>query len=179
MPPDATSGTQLPITPPAVPPPAAPPVTPLAPGAETPGPVPYERFKEVNDRLRALEAAQEAKAAVDKDAADKRLAEQAQWQTLAQQREAELKAERAKALRASVALAKGLTPDLAARLQGEDEAALAADADKLLALVQAAAKGAQGPGVPPPGPGGHPVQVSVANMTPAQVREAYQKGLVK
>jgi len=179
---DPVPGTQPPVVPPAVPPPVAPPpaVPPVTPPAEPPGPVPYDRFKQVNDELRTLQAAQATQAATAKAAADKQLADQAQWQKLAEQREIELKVERAKALRANVALAKGLPAELAARLQGDDETALNADADKLLALVQAAAKGAQGPGVPPPpGPGGRPVQVSVANMTPAQVREAYQKGLVK
>lgn len=53
--------------------------------------------------------------------------------------ELQQRAERAEkdALRASVALAKGLPADLASRLQGDDEASLAADADVLLSLIPA------------------------------------------
>lgn len=48
--------------------------------------------------------------------------------------EATTRAEKAErdAMKASVALAKGLPPELAARLQGDDHAALEADADELL-----------------------------------------------
>ncbi len=51
--------------------------------------------------------------------------------------EAQQRAEKAErdALRASVALRKGLPAKLAARLQGDDEASLEADADELLSLV--------------------------------------------
>lgn len=57
------------------------------------------------------------------------------WQTYAKQFEERAdKAER-ELLRSRVALEKGLPPNLAARLQGDDEAALAADADELMALM--------------------------------------------
>lgn len=59
--------------------------------------VPYERFKEVNAKLKELtkwredqEAAQTAATAQAKADQEKQLAEQAQWQTLAEQRAADL-----------------------------------------------------------------------------------------
>lgn len=70
--------------------------------------VPYARFKEVNDRLKALEDEQ-AKAAKQRDEEDsKKLAEQQQWQQLAEKRQAKVdelstKAELADRLSAMVA----------------------------------------------------------------------------
>jgi len=165
---DPTAVTQVPAT-----------QQPTNPPAEPPGPVPYERFKEVNEGYKTLQARLAQLEESQRTAAEAKLAEEKRWQELAQQRDAELKRERAERMRSSVALSKGLTPDLAARLQGDDEAALAADADKLLVQVQAAAKRAEGPGVPPAPQGGRPVQVDLANMSPEQVREYYRKGQVK
>lgn len=179
MPPDAMQGTSPPVTPPVTPPAVPPPASPIVPSTWDEV-FQHPRFKELNQRAKDAEAQLVQLQETQRQAAEAKLADEKKWEQLAQQREVELKRERAERLRASVALAKGLPPDLAARLQGDDEAALNADADKLLALVQAAAKGAQGPGVPPsPGPGGRPVQVSLANMTPAQIREAYDKGQLK
>ena len=70
-----------------------------AQNTDTPAPVPYDRFKAVNDELaemrkwrkeREAEQANAAKAA--KDAEAQRLAQQQEWQTLAEQRQAELDA---------------------------------------------------------------------------------------
>jgi membrane protein involved in colicin uptake len=73
-------------------------------------------------RLASLEAAQQTDA-------------ERQQAALAEAQQRADKAER-DALRASVALRKGLPANLAARLQGDDEASLEADADELLTLVQ-------------------------------------------
>lgn len=81
-------------------------LTPAAPSAETqntdapnggqPGPIPYERFKEVNDQLaafkrqwEAMEKAEALRAEQAKKDAEKVMAEQQQWQQLATQREQE------------------------------------------------------------------------------------------
>ncbi len=53
--------------------------------------VPYSRFQEVNAEKKRLEAAMAKKQADDKAAEDQRLAEQQQWQELADKRAAELK----------------------------------------------------------------------------------------
>ena len=64
---------------------------------DTPGPVPYDRFKKVNEELAEMRAwrkereAEDAKAAKAAKASDeKRLAQQQEWQTLAEQREARI-----------------------------------------------------------------------------------------
>lgn len=108
--------------------------------------VPYERFAEVNsrakeyaDRLEALEKAQ-------KEAEEKALADQNEWKKLAEKREAELKTERVARLKLDVALKTGLPAEFAARLQGEKEEELLADAKTLLPLVKPTT-----PGNPPAG----------------------------
>lgn len=143
------------------------------------GPVPYERFKEVNAKAQELEA-RLAKIEADKKAAgEQKLKDDGKLQELLATRERELADERAAALRLKVAMAKGLTGELAplaSRLQGTTEAELSADADALLAV----AKKPAGAGVPPPGAGGRPAnQVDLNSMTPAQIREALAKGQIK
>ena len=108
------------------------------------GPVPYERFKQVNEEMHSLQDKLAQIEVAQKEAAEAKLVEEKRWQDLATQREVELKVERTERLRANVALARGLTPDLAARLQGADEAALAADADKLLAQWRRRRRGQKG-----------------------------------
>ena len=146
-------------------PPAPPPAMP-----ETPGPVPYDRFREVNDRAKTLEVRLAKIEADRKAAAEKAAAEQGQWQQLAETREKELQAERLTNTRQRVAMQKGIPADLVARLQGEDEGAIAADADKLLAFL----KPATGPGVPPPSRNGQPARVDMSNMSPEQVRKSWK-----
>lgn len=136
-------------------------------GDAEPGPVPYARFKEINDKAKSLEERLSAIEAAQKSETDKKLAEEKKWEELAAKRETELKTERAARLRLQVALAAHLPPDLADRLQGDDEAALVADAARLLQFV----KPQEGPGVPPAGQGGKPPKLNINNMTPAQIRE--------
>jgi hypothetical protein len=68
-----------------------------AQNTDTPAPVPYDRFKVVNDELaelrkwRKAQEAEQAKAAkATKDAEAQRLTQQQEWQKLAEQRQAEL-----------------------------------------------------------------------------------------
>lgn len=76
--------------------------------------VPYIRFKEVNDRLKALEeqAAKEAKQRAAED--EKKLAEQQQWQELAEKRQAKVDE-----LATKADLADKLTEMVAAQYQAE------------------------------------------------------------
>ena len=83
-----------------------------------------ERLKAAEPGLQELETLKQANQS-----------ETERWQSFAKQQEDRAaKAER-EAMVARVALAKRLPANLAARLQGDDEAALAADADELLSLV--------------------------------------------
>lgn len=146
-------------------PPADPPAD---PPKGDPGPVPYDRFKQVNDRAKELEQRLAKLEADQKTAKEKELADQQKWQELAEQRERELKAERHERLRLEVATAKGLPVDLAARLQGEDKVALEMDADNLLKFM----KPSEGPGVPPAGKGGSQKPADFSKMTPEEIRKA-------
>lgn len=144
-----------------------PPAQGQAQGEGQPGPVPYDRFREVNERARTLEA-QLAKIEADrKAAAEKAAAEQGQWQQLAEQRAKELEAERLNNVRLRVAAQKGIPADLVGRLQGDSEEAIANDADQLLAFL----KPAGGPGVPPPSRNGQPARLDIESMTPEEIRK--------
>lgn len=137
---------------------------------DQPGPVPYDRFKAVNEKARTLEQ-QLAKIEADRKAAEeKAAAERGEWEKIAKRREADLAAERLNNARLRVAAQKGIPADLVGRLQGDTEEAIAQDADKLLAFL----KPASGPGTPPAPRGSQPPTVDLANMTPKQIREAYQ-----
>ena len=162
------AGSQPPSSdpPPTTPPPADPPAS---PPSGQPGPVPYDRFKEVNDRLKQTEERLAEIERAEKDAKEKALAEQSRWQELAEQRETELKAEQRKRTRLEVATRKGIPPDLAGRLQGETIEEMEKDADSLLAFL----KPASGPGVPPGSPRGQGKKpLDFSNMTPEEIREA-------
>ena len=95
------------------------------------------------DRLRKEAAKYRTEAKANADAAARLAAleesQKTETQKLIEERDA-LKAERdslhASAMRAQVALAKGLAPELAERLRGNTEDELSEDADRLLALVQ-------------------------------------------
>ena len=155
--------------PPADPPPApTPALPPPAPPADPPGPVPYDRFKEVNDQLKALQAKQAKIEAAQKAADDKLAADKGEWEKLAKQHEAELKAERTARLRLEVAGRKGIPVDLVDRLKGETAEDMEKDADSLLAFLKP-----QGPpGVPPPAKRpGAPVETDLSKMTPEEIRK--------
>lgn len=134
------------------------------PGGQPPATIPYARFKEVNDGYKALKAQLEQLATDRKKADEDKLAEQQRWQELAQQREAELKSERLARMRLQAALNKGLSPDLATRLQGETEDELLQDAEKLAGLL--AQQTPPPPGVPP-----RPGTTPPAAITSQQLRD--------
>lgn len=145
---------------------------------QQPGPVPYERFKEVNEQLRQLQTRLATIDADKKKADEAKLKEDGKLQELLTTRERELADERAARLRLSVATKKGLVGELAPladRLRGTTEQELEADADALLAL----AKKPAGHGVPPAGTGGRSPALDLKSMTPAQIREARAKGQLK
>jgi hypothetical protein len=135
---------------------------------QQPGPVPYERFREVNSQLRELQQWKQQQEAAQAEQQRQQLAEQGKWKELAEQREKELNAERLRATRMKIAAAKGIPLDLADRLVGEDEEALKKDADRILAYL----KPASGPpGVPPPSNGGQSGNLDITKMSPEEIRK--------
>lgn len=135
---------------------------------QTPGPVPYERFKEVNDQLKTFQDQLAQLQAAQKLANEQKLADEKKWQELAEARAKEIDPLKLENLRLRVAMEKGLPTDLIDRLQGKTQEELAADADKLLQFV----KPASGPGVPPAGRGGSPAPVDFSKMSPEEIRKA-------
>ena len=87
------------------------------------------------ERANRLEKEHKQALAKLKEIEDRDLSELEKAQRAAKEYGDELAALKARALRNEVALAKGIPAELAGRLQGETEEELAADADKLLALV--------------------------------------------
>lgn len=130
--------------------------------------MPYERFKEVNEQVKALTAQLAKFEAAQKKQAEAQAAEQGRWQELAQQRETELKQERASRLRLEVAARKGVPVDLVDRLRGETVEELESDAAALLAFL----KPKEGPGVPPPTKAAAPARLDFSKMTPEEIRKA-------
>lgn len=163
-----TDPTPAPAPAPAPAPQADPPAPAPAPAADKH--VPYERFKEVNDQLKAL-----------KDQIKSLTGEKEQQQTTAktlEDRLAAIEKERSDAaaenLRLKVAARKQLPDDLADRLRGTTAEELEADADRLLAFV----KPKSGPGVPPPAGGRPASRLDLSNMTAAEIRKARAEGKV-
>lgn len=123
--------------------------------------VPYERFKEVNEKYRTLEKQLAGIQAEREAEAEKKLAEQQQYEKLADKYKAELESERASRLRLEAASKAGLPADMAARLQGSTLEELAEDAARLAEYVKPVT-----PGVPPAG-GRGPAPI----LTEAQLRD--------
>jgi hypothetical protein len=119
---------------------------PTPPPASDPAPVPYERFKQVNDELKSLRSRFEEIEAETKRRQETELTEQNRWRELAEAREKELLTERIQRTRLEVATKKGLPLDLAGRLQGDTAEQMEADAETLLKFV---AQPNGNPGVPP------------------------------
>ena len=155
------------------PPPATPHADPPAPGDTPPGTweeiFQHPRFKELNTRAKAAEGAL-AKIEADRKAADDEAAKkQGEWQKLAEQREAELKAERLTRLRLEVATKNGVPPELAGRLTGSTEEELTSDAKALLEYLKPPKSG---PGVPPISTKGSSTKpLDFSKMSPAEIRK--------
>ena len=101
--------------------------------------------KELAEKAKRADAL-EAEKLTAQELAEKRAADA---EARAEAAEAKAKQAELKAMRANIGTAKGLPPEFAALLQGDDEAALTLHADKLIAaLPKQAAPGAR-PGEPP------------------------------
>lgn len=146
-----------------------PPVTPdpVKPDQNDPKTIPYERFKEVNDKAKALEDQLRAITDAQKKADEDKLKEEQKWKDLWEKSEKEKSEKEKELLRLRVASKKGLPADLTDRLRGETEQELEADADKLLAFVDLS----KSPGVPPKKPGGANIPLDIKTMTPEEIRK--------
>ena len=115
---------------------------------EIPGPVPYDRFQEVNDKNKEL--AMQLKAI--EETQEKLKTEDAEKQGKFEELYAEEKGKRETAqldlLRNQVAIEKGLPKSFVDRLQGDSRAAMVKDADAILEVIEDAKKGGKGvPGI--------------------------------
>jgi len=154
---------------------------PAADPATEPGPIPYARFKAVNDGYQTVKAQLAKLEEARKKESEAKLVEEGKTKELLTAREQELATEKAARLRDRIALKKGLSgdlADLADRLRGTTEEELEADANRLLALLKKGEEEKPKPGVPPGGGGKPGKLINVATMTPAEIREARAKGQI-
>jgi hypothetical protein len=136
----------------------------------------------VTERLAAEKARQEKALAKEREAAEQaKLAEQGQYRELAERekaRAAELEARLAQRerdiLRRDVAARHNLPPALAARLQGDDEAAMAADAAELAKLLPAPGSGAS-PTNPASGRGATLTADDIRKMSPDEINARWDE----
>jgi hypothetical protein len=149
------------------PPPAPAPAGDPPAGGQQPGPIPYERFKQVNDELSQLKNQMTQLQTAEQKRKEDEAKEQGKWKEIAEKNEADLKAERLNRTRLEVAAKKGIPVDLVGRLQGTTPEEIEKDADALLAFL----KPAPGPGVPPAGKGGSQKPLDITKMSPKEIRE--------
>lgn len=133
---------------------------------KAPGPVPYERFAEVNEKFRVAMERLSGLETAQKTADEKRLIDEKKWQELAERRSVELKQERTARLRFEVAAEARIPAALASRIQGEDKAAMMKDAKSLLEFL----KSGEELGMPPAPDGGEDT-LDLASMTPEEIRK--------
>ena len=111
---------------------------------DPPDPVPYDRFKEVNDENRTMAA----RLKVMEEEEDERKAEdakeQGKFEELYEEEKGKREASEQDLLKRDVALEKGLPADFVKRLQGKDREELEKDADSLLELIEEAKSGKKG-----------------------------------
>jgi hypothetical protein len=171
---------QAPAQPAATPAPATPPAGALP--AETPAQeqtVPYERFKQVNDRLKAIEDERALEAKQRQEADEKKLAQDQEWQKLYESRKAKVeeltpKAELADKLSAMVL--EQYTAEIAAWPEQVRNMAPADDADVLSKLdwmkkAKPLAVELMADKTPVPGNGRRPTPAGAVNTSKAAEKE--------
>lgn len=141
------------------------------PTEQDPKVIAYDRFKEINDKAAKLQSQLDAIEKQRKTDEEKKLADQKQWQELAELKDKELKIKDAELLRLKIAHQKDLPFDLVDRLKGETEEEISADVDRLLEYV----KPEDPKGVPPRKKGGHPDVLDIKSMTPEEIRKNADK----
>jgi hypothetical protein len=140
---------------------------------QQPGPVPYDRFKQANDKAKQLET-QLAELRGQLEARENEGKTQVEQLTdQLTKLQTQFETERIQRQRLEVVTKKGLPPALASRLQGSTTDEMEADADALLQFV----KLSEAPGVPPASPrsGQSKPAFDLANMTPDEIRKNANK----
>lgn len=138
-----------------------------APAGQEPAPVPYSRFKEVNDKYVKLEEKLQEIEKSQKAADEARLKEQGDYKKLYEDLQAQLSTEKVTNMKLKLASSKGLPVDLVNRIQGETEEEIGNDIESLLAFM----KKETPQGVTPPPRGGTSTNFDYSTATPAQIRE--------
>jgi len=131
----------------------------------------YDRFKEVNEKATKLQLQLDEIEKQRKTEEEKKLADQKQWQELAELKEKELKTKDAELLRLKIAHQKDLPFELIDRLKGETEDEISADVDRLLEYI----KPEDPKGIPPRKKGGQPDVLDFKTMTPEEIRKNAEK----
>lgn len=147
---------------------------PKAPPKGGPEPVPYERFKAVNDKAKTLEnqLVDLQKQLKEREDADKSELEKLQGQVTDLTKSWE--AAQARALRLEVAQQQGIPVELVDRLQGSTMEELNQDAERMKAYL----KPPEGPGATPPPRGGQAAVFSFENKSPEEIRKAFDEGKI-
>ena len=140
-----------------------------------PGPVPYDRFKEVNEERRKLEVRLAKLEAEEKRRAEESAKEQGKFEELYNSTKAELEAERLRAARSRIALELGLPAVFVDRLMGSNEDEITEDAKKLLELVKESESAGGSKGIPGKTRGGEASRLDIANMSPEEIRKNKEK----
>ena len=172
--PDPTTNQETPApaaTPQATPAGESTPQATQTPQEAPPANVPYERFKEVNEKYKSLETQLKEMQSKQKAAEDERLKEQGDYKKLFEDLQTKYTTEQKTNMKLKLASSKGLPVDLINRVQGETEEEIGKDIDSLLAFM----KKETPQGVPPPPRGGSSTNFDFANATPAQIREYLEK----
>jgi len=165
---DGDSGGGDPADPPGDPNPKDPPEDPKGDPKDPPKMVPYDRFKEVNDRLKGLEAAEAERIETAKKAKQKKLEEDNEFKKLYEDTLNEYESFKKENLRVKIAYKKGLPEEAINRMVGETEEELEEDADKLLEILNV---NKSNNGIPPRNRHGTPKVTDYKNMTPEEIRK--------
>lgn len=131
------------------------------PPVDDKNPVPYERFKEINERMKAAEEELKKIKAQESSRKEDELKEQNKLKELFEKTQKELETERTINLRMKVGVSKNLPLELIERLQGNNEDELNADAEKLLAFVKVKQEDKpKEKGIPPKSKDSQPVKIT-------------------
>jgi hypothetical protein len=144
------------------------------PAGQEPAAVPYERFKEVNEKYKSLETKLQEIEKSQKAADEARLKEQGDYKKLYEDLQAQLNTEKVTNMKLKQASSKGLPIDLVNRVQGNTEEEIAQDIDNLISFMKKETPATGGVNPPPKG-GSSTGAFDFANATPQQVREHLAK----